>query len=143
MVFSQQVKDLIYNAHPDGCICLVGTTGPRGPNIAPKGSMMVYDDNHLAYWERSKTGGLDNLRNDPRVCVFYSNMNAFRAGELGYLGGMLRFYGEAELHEDGEIRDKIFAMLPEREQSHKGADQGLGVLIKLYAAIDMRGDAIN
>lgn len=143
MGFSQQVKDLIFNAHRDNCVCLLGTTGDLGPNITLKGSMIVYDDDHLAYWERSKKSSLDNIVKDPRVCVIYSNIGAFRRGEIEFPGGILRFYGTAELHEQGEMRDKIRTMLPEREINHEGAEEGIGVLIKLNLAIDLHGAPLN
>ena len=52
MPISQKVKDLIYNAWVDGAPCLLATAGPKGPNISPKGSMLVYDDAHLAFSNR-------------------------------------------------------------------------------------------
>ena len=56
--------------------------GPNGPNISPKGSMVVFDDEHLAYWERSKKQALENLGHDKRVCVMYANFKAQRDGVL-------------------------------------------------------------
>ena len=61
---------------------LVATQGPNGPNISPKGSMVVFDDEHLAYWERSKKQALENLGHDKRVCVMYANFKAQRDGVL-------------------------------------------------------------
>jgi len=52
MALSENIKNLINNAWDDGYPCLLATTGKDGPNISPKGSMVVYDDQHLAYWER-------------------------------------------------------------------------------------------
>ena len=49
-------------------------------NISPKGSMIVLDDDHLAYWERAKRASLDNLRQNPRVAVVYSNKAAAERG---------------------------------------------------------------
>src|SRR4029453_1188012 len=69
MPISQKIRDLIYNAWTDGSPCLLATQGPDGPNISPKGSMLVYDDEHLAYWERSKRQALENLGHDRRVAV--------------------------------------------------------------------------
>ena len=40
--------------------------------------MIVFDDQHLAYWERSKKKALDNLGQDLRVVVMYSNFKAQR-----------------------------------------------------------------
>ena len=54
MPISEKLKALIRSAWDDGAPCLVATQGPNGPNISPKGSMVVFDDDHLAYWERSK-----------------------------------------------------------------------------------------
>ena len=137
MPISQKIRDLIANAWTDGAPCLLATAGPDGPNISPKGSMLVFDDEHLAYWERSKRQALANLGADRRVAVIYANFKAQREGVLE--SGFLRFYGTAELHESGPLRAAIFARLNKREQEHDGADKGIGVLIKIERAADVRG----
>lgn len=140
MPLSDAIKTLIRNAWDDGCPCLVGTCGPAGPNISVKGSMVVFDDTHLAYWERSKRTALENLSHDKRVCVMYSNFKAQRDGVLE--SGFLRFFGTVGLHESGAIHDAIFAKLLPREQTHVGADTGIGALVKIEKAIDIRGKPI-
>ncbi len=137
MPISQKIKDLIYNAWTDGAPCLLATQGPNGPNISPKGSMLVFDDEHLAYWERSKRQALENLGHDRRVAVIYANFKAQRDGVLD--SGFLRFYGTAELYESGPVREAIFQRLTKREQEHDGADKGIGVLIRIERAADVRG----
>lgn len=106
----------------------------------PKGSMIVFDDTHLAWWERSKCAVLENLSHDKRVCVMYANFKAQRDGVLD--SGFLRFFGSVELHESGSVREAIFAKLLPREQTHAGAEAGIGVLIKIEKAIDVRGKPI-
>jgi hypothetical protein len=128
MPLSDTIKTLIRNAWDDGYPCLVATNGREGPNITPKGSMIVYDDAHLAWWERSKRAVLENLGHDPRVGVLDS--------------GFLRFFGSVALHESGPVREKIFSMLLPREQSHVGADAGIGVLVRIDKAIDVRGKPV-
>jgi hypothetical protein len=135
------MRDSINNAWNDGYPCLLGTAGNDGPNISPKGSMFVFDDDHLAYWERTKHTALENLRADNRVIVFYGNMKAQRDGKLE--SGFLRFYGTAELFEDGPTRDAIFARLSEREATHAGADTGIGVLITITRPLDVRGKPLS
>ena len=78
MALSDTIKKLITNAWDDGYPCMLATVGKDGPNISPKGSMIVYDDQHLAYWERSKKKALENLGQDRRVMVMYSNFKAQR-----------------------------------------------------------------
>ncbi|MGH9693325.1 MAG: hypothetical protein ACRD5Z_04220, partial [Bryobacteraceae bacterium] len=92
---------------------------------------------HLAYWERSKRQALENLGQDKRVVMIYANMKAQRDGVLE--SGFLRFYGTAELHESGPMREAIFKRLLKREQEHPGAEAGIGVLIKIARAADVRG----
>ena len=66
--------------------------------------------------------------------------SAFKAQRDGVLeSGFLRFYGTAELHEAGPVREAIFQKLLKREQEHTGADKGIGVLIKIARAADIRG----
>jgi len=137
---SKKLKALIRSAWEDGAPCLLATQGPNGPNISPKGSMVVFDDNHLAYWERSKKQALENLGHDKRVSVIYANFKAQRQGVLD--SGFLRFYGKAELHESGPIRDAIFNLLLPREQTHVGADAGIGVMIEIERAADIRGNPL-
>ncbi len=140
MPLSTQIRTLILNAWDDGCPCLLATNGREGPNITPKGSMIVFDDAHLAYWERSRRAVLENLGADKRVCVMYANFKAQRDGLLE--SGFLRFFGSAELYESGPLRESIFAKLLPREQTHAGAEAGIGVLIRIEKAIDIRGKPI-
>ena len=84
MPISEKLKGLIRSAWDDGSPCLLATQGPNGPNISPKGSMVVFDDDHLAYWERSKKQALENLGHDKRVCVMYANFKAQREGVLDF-----------------------------------------------------------
>ena len=84
MPISEKLNALIRSAWDDGAPCLVATQGPNGPNISPKGSMVVFDHDHLAYWERSKKQALENLGHDKRVCVIYANFKAQRDGVLDF-----------------------------------------------------------
>ncbi len=137
MPLSDTIKTLIRNAWDDGFPCLVATIGPQGPNITPKGSMIVYDDAHLAWWERSKRAVLENIGHDARVCIMYANFKAQRDGVLD--SGFLRFFGRVALHESGPMRDRIFSLLLPREQTHAGAEAGIGAWVRIEKAIDVRG----
>ena len=50
--------------------------------------------------------------------------------------------GSVALHESGPIHQEIFAKLLRREQTHVGADTGIGVLVKIDKATDARGKPI-
>lgn len=40
------------------------------------------------------------------------------------------------------MHDAIFAKLSKREQEHKGAEVGIGVLIKIERAVDLHGTSL-
>src|ERR1700733_5788451 len=129
MPLSDTIRTLIRNAGDDACPCLVATYGPAGPNISVKGSMIVFDDAHLAYWERSKRTALENLSHDTRVCVRSLVVAAQLAGVLE--SGFSPFFGIGALHVSGAMREAVFAKLLPREQTHAGADPGIGALLKI------------
>ncbi len=137
MPLSDKVKAVINAAWADDHPVILATMGPDGPVMGPKGSMMVYDGDHLAYWERTRGAILEALRREPRVCVMYANFPAQRAGKMD--SGFWRFFGTAELHESGPVKDRIFSLISKREQEHAGSDKGIGVLIKITQAADIRG----
>jgi hypothetical protein len=70
----------------------------------------------------------------------YSNFKVQRDGVLE--SGFLRFWGTAEMHEQGAVHGAIFARLTKREQEHVGADTGIGVLIAIERAADIHGKSI-
>src|SRR5215475_13326960 len=86
--------DTAFPAH----VCLVGTLLPNGwAQVSPRGSTMVFDDEHLALWERGKGSTNQNLKDGVKVTVFFRKP---QLRELGILpkGGIARFYGIATLH---------------------------------------------
>jgi len=130
-----EIKDLIYNAGPTARRACSRPRAGR-PNISPKGSMLVFDDEHLAIGSARRTGaGKPRQRSAGRGDL--RQLQAQRDGVLE--SGFLRFYGSAELYESGPTREAIFQRLTKREQEHDGADKGIGVLIKIARAADVRG----
>lgn len=81
------------------------TVGPDGrPNLSPKGSLAVWDDQHLYFADIASPQTIENLRHDPRIEVNFVDV----IGRRGY-----RFRGTAEVHEDGPVFDKARAVLTE------------------------------
>lgn len=63
------------------------------PNLSPKGSVFVYDDDHLIFMNQNSPGTFANLRRDPRVEI--NAVDVFR--RRGY-----RFKGTARLLPPGD-----------------------------------------
>src|SRR5262249_6937743 len=87
----QEHINTAYPAH----VCLVGTTLPNGyAQITPRGSTMVYDDDHFALWERGKGSTNANLAEGPRSRSFSASRRCARRGFCRARGSCGIFFGE-------------------------------------------------
>jgi predicted pyridoxine 5'-phosphate oxidase superfamily flavin-nucleotide-binding protein len=88
-------------------LCYVATVTPDGkPNLSPKGSLRVIDDDHLAFADIMSPATIRNLRSNPYIEV--NMVDPFL--RRGY-----RFKGVAEIVTDGETFDLVANELWERE----------------------------
>lgn len=116
--------EAIYAARGEEKTCVVATADLHGrPDIGFKGSMMVWDQDHLAFWDRSHGTHLDNLRQNPRIGVLYRNT------DRGV--NNLRMFGVAELHESGPLRDQIWERVNEIEKPTDLNRTGVAVLVRV------------
>jgi len=114
---------VINSALADGTPCLLATNGTgEPPDIGFKGSMIVFDQDRLAYWERSAGRHLKNVQANPGVAVLYFNRER---------GKYLRLFGEAELHEGDAVRDQVMARIPELELNMDPERKGIAVLVRV------------
>jgi hypothetical protein len=69
----------------------------------PRGSTMVFDEEHIALWERGRGTTTENLIDGTPVTIFMRNP-ALRAAGILPKGGILRLYGRAKIHKSGPER---------------------------------------
>jgi len=131
------------NANYPANVCLVGTVLPNGhAQITPRGSTMVFDDEHLAVWERGKGSTAANLRDGSKVTVYYRNMKLRESGVLPR-GGIARFYGTAKLYKSGPVYEEIWNRVVPTEKENDPQKKGFGVLIKVERAENLDGDLLK
>ena len=121
---TDEIAEQVNGALEAGVPCLLATSSKDGqPDVAIRGSVYVFDKDHLAYWERSLGESLANLRENPGVVVMFRNP-ATRA--------TYRFYGKAKLYEHGDPkRDEIMSRVIERELNANPERKGFGVMIEV------------
>lgn len=103
---------------------LVATAAADGyPDVAYRGSTMVWDADHLAWWERSKRETLANLGANTRVCVWVRNPVRDRRS--------LRFYGEARVVEDGAELQAIWERVLQVEKDMDKERKGIAVVVRV------------
>ena len=131
----QEHINTAYPAH----VCLIGTTLPDGyAQITPRGSTMVYDDEHFALWERGKGSTTGNLTDGTKVTIYFRKPPLREQGLLPR-GGIARFYGTAKIHKSGPVYEEILKRLIEPEKKSDPDKTGFGVLIEVERAEDLGG----
>ena len=80
-------------------LIFAATVCPDGtPNLSPKGTVMVWDDNHILFTDLASPGTMHNLAANPAIEINAVNVFSRR----GY-----RFKGTAAIHTDGAIYDAV------------------------------------
>jgi len=132
----------INTAFPDN-VCLVGTALPNGyAQITPRGSTMVFDDDHIALWERGKGSTTGNLHDGSKVTVYFRKPQ-LRADGVLPKGGIARFYGTAKVVKSGAAYDEVWRRLVQPEKDRDPDKKGFAVLIKVERAEDLDGAALT
>ena len=128
---TQQMSEAFASAIPDGRPALVATASASGmPDLAYKGSLMVLDDDHLAFWERAHGTTLQNLQQNPQASALYWNP----AARISW-----KFFGAAELLTSGPRRDEIVEMgkTVQLELDRDPERKGVAVVIRVDKVIQL------
>ena len=115
-----QFSEIVDNARTDGergqNTGVVATANDGRPDVALKGSLMVWDADHLAWWERGRAETEAAVRANPQVAVMVRNSTRDRR--------TLRFYGEARLVDDPALRERVWERChPSREGHGSGKER--------------------
>ena len=102
---------------------LVATANDGQPDLALKGSLMVWDKDHLAWWERGKRETYAGIVKNPRVAVFVRNPARDRRS--------LRFYGTARIVDDPALREQIWERVLQLEKDTDKEKQGSAILVRV------------
>jgi hypothetical protein len=102
---------------------LLATSNEGQPDLALKGSLMVWDKDHLAYWERSKREQYAAIGMNQRVAFLVRNPARDRRA--------LRFYGTARIVDDAELRERVWGRVLQIEKDMDKEKQGVAVLVRV------------
>ena len=121
--FTDDMKERVNKAFEDKKYCIWITTSEEGyPDVSFRGSTFVYDDDHIAFWDRSLGQSTTNLERNPNVCMLYYD----GASRVGW-----RFYGKAAVHKEGETRQEILRRVCKAELDKDPERKGYGVLVRV------------
>jgi|SRR6266568_2654163 len=90
-VITPDMRAVIQSAH----LCFAATVTPDGrPNLSPKGTIRVWDDDHIFFLDIASPGTRANLQSNPLIEVNVVEQLSRR----GY-----RFFGRAKLHRGDDV----------------------------------------
>jgi hypothetical protein len=115
--YAEAVNKAFYNQ----AVCVIATSNNGEADLALKGSFMVWDADHLAYWERGLNETLAAIKINPRVAVLVRPKGA----------PPLRFYGAASVVEDPAQREAVYNRVIPEEQGRDPDKKGVAVLINV------------
>jgi nitroimidazol reductase NimA-like FMN-containing flavoprotein (pyridoxamine 5'-phosphate oxidase superfamily) len=119
-------SEIVDNARTDGdrgqSTGVVATSNDGQPDVALKGSLLVWDADHLAWWERGHGETEAAVRANPRVAVMVRNLTRDKRS--------LRFYGEARIVDEA-TRVRIWERVSQVEKDTDPEKQGVAVLVRV------------
>ena len=94
-ILTQEIKEFVRQAK----LGFVATVCPDGtPNLSPKGTTTVWDDDHLVFADIHSPGTISNLLNNPSIEI--NIVDVFT--RKGY-----RFKGVAKVHSEGPLFEEV------------------------------------
>ncbi|MGH2472909.1 MAG: pyridoxamine 5'-phosphate oxidase family protein [Candidatus Limnocylindria bacterium] len=115
--------EIIDNARTDNSSGVVATIGRDGPDVGFKGSLFVWDKDHVAWWERTLRETYAAIQNDSRVCVLVRNTTRDRR--------TIRLYGTATIVDDPELRERIWGRVVQSEKDMDKETKGAAILVRV------------
>ena len=124
---TEEMQMAVNRGLADRAPCLIATASADGrPSVGYRGSMLAFTSSALAYWERTRRMGFENVETNPHVVVLYSNPET----------------GQATIHRNGKNRDDVMARAVQPELDRDPDREGYAVVIELDRDESMQGEVL-
>ncbi|MBI4233744.1 MAG: pyridoxamine 5'-phosphate oxidase family protein [Chloroflexi bacterium] len=128
---TDEMRLLIDNALANKTPCILATASRDGdPALGFRGSMMVFSEESLAFWERTRGKELEHIRENPKVVVLFRDPTR----RVGW-----KLYGTAIVHAEGPIREQVMARTVQPELDRDPERKGVAVVIQITRVTDTSG----
>jgi hypothetical protein len=132
---TDEMRHRINNARVDGYPCIMATASPEGlPNAGYRGSLMVFDDESLAYRERGQLSARNQLEENPKVVVLFRDSRS----EVGW-----KFRCTATLHSEGPVYQQVMDRLVELGYSADPQSEGVAVVLHVDQVLTLFGEVLQ
>lgn len=129
IALTDDMKAAFATSLADGAPVIIASAGKNGmPDIAFKGSAMVFDADHVAFWERALGTTFNNLKENPGCCVLYRHA----ANRVAW-----KMFGEAQVLTDGPIRQQVMDRTVQFELDRDPERKGAAVLVRIDKVLQL------
>ena len=132
---NEEMRYLINRARADEVPCVMATVSAGGvPNAGYRGTIMVLDDEALAYRERGDPESVRQLQQNPKVVVLYRNP----AQNAGW-----KFRCTAKVYRDGPTYQQVIDRLVGEGLLSNPDETGTAVVLQIDQVLSLYGEVLQ
>lgn len=132
---TDEMRRLINHARANEAPCIMATASPDGvPNAGFRGTMMVLDEESLAYRERGQPSAVRQLEENPKVVVLFRDPSQ----NVGW-----KFRCTASVYRDGPQFQRVMDALEAEGLLRNPDGSGTAVILRVDQILTLYGEALQ
>jgi predicted pyridoxine 5'-phosphate oxidase superfamily flavin-nucleotide-binding protein len=132
---TDEMRQLINRARANETPCIMATASPDGvPNAGFRGTMMVLDEESLAYRERGQPSTVQQLEDNPKVVVLFRHPGR----NVGW-----KFRCTASVYRDGPVFQRVMDALVAEELLSNDDGRGTAVVLRVDQILTLYGEILQ
>ena len=136
---TDEMRRLINQARANETPCMMATSSPDGvPNAGFRGTMMVLDEESLAYRERGPVSAMRQLEENPRVVVLFRHPGQNGGQDVGW-----KFRCTATVYRHGTMFQRIMDRLVAEGLLRDADGTGTAVVLRVDQILTLYGEVLQ
>jgi len=136
---TDEMRRLINQARANETPCVMATSSADGvPNAGFRGTMMVLDEESLAYRDRGSPSAVQQLEENPRVVVLFRSPGQNGGETVGW-----KFRCTAAVYRDGPMFQRVMDRLVAEGLLRDTDGAGTAVVLKVDQVLSLYGEVLQ
>ena len=132
---TNEMKELFNKSLIEKYPGIIATSSLDGiPHMALKGSLIVFDEKRISFWDRTFGLTISHIEKNPNVMVLIRNNNT----KVGW-----RFFGKATLVNDDDLTSSIWDKTPQAEKDRDPDKKGVAVIVDIEYILPFTGPPVK
>ena len=136
---TDEMRRLINQARANETPCMMATSSPDGvPNAGFRGTMMVLDEESLAYRDRGPLSAVRKLEENPRVVVLFRRPGQNGGQDIGW-----KFRCTAVVYRNGPMFQRVMDRLVAEGLLRDADGTGTAVVLRVDQILSLYGEVLQ